>query len=56
MTPRAFIFAPIDKIDSYLKLGWTGGKRSPGAHGVHSVVLKWICDCEPKEPEKERAF
>lgn len=45
-----FRFVPYALIDAYLKLGWTGGQPAPGSHGVWSVVMKWLCDCEAKEP------
>ena len=50
-------YVRIEQIDAYERAGWLwrwnapSGGTMPGSHGLWSVVMEWICDCEPGRVE-----
>jgi hypothetical protein len=44
-------FVRLRNANDYLALGWMSTPDLFGSyHGTWSVLMKWICDCEPREP------
>lgn len=46
-------YVRIEQIDAYERAGWfwrwnaPHGGRMPGPHGNWSVIMEWLCICEP---------
>lgn len=48
-----FMFAPISRVDDWLKCGWLPHDALAGTHhGEHAVLVEWICECEIVAPKR----
>jgi hypothetical protein len=44
-------FVPHDRTIDYLRLGWCPSPALDDTpHGQYSVLMSWICQCQPVEP------
>lgn len=48
-----FRYVRLADVETYLALGWLVVMHEPDHHSVHSVYMRWICPCEPKEPPRD---
>lgn len=46
-------YVPHRDVDAYLAAGWTFGRNAvPCHHDRHSVIMAWLCECEPGVPTR----
>ena len=50
---KIYRFARHHEVHAYLKLGWNIAEIDIGHHSYYSVLLNWLCNCNPVEPSHE---